>query len=184
MRSPAVLATAVALPVAVIVAVIVSALLAGRSADPEPVSLGPVPAPESGSPQCASLLDALPEAVGDFERASLVEPAPEATAAWRVVTFDDEPNEPIVLRCGVDRPLEFDQASALQIVDDVQWFEVSGESIGLESSSWFAVDRGIYVGVTIPNGSGPTPLQVFSEVMADTLPPAPIDPAPIPVPGN
>ncbi|NLU81566.1 DUF3515 domain-containing protein [Rhodococcus sp. HNM0569] len=173
-RHPAVIATAVALPVALVVGLIVSALLAGRNPEREPVALGPVPAPAAPSAECGTLMAALPDQLGDFDRAELVEPAPEATAAWQ----QDE-GEPIVLRCGLDRPLEFDQAAALQVVNGVQWFEVSGQDVGMASSSWFAVDRGIYVGVTIPDGTGPTPLQDVSDTLSAALPQQPLDPAPV-----
>lgn len=173
-RSPALVATAVALPVALLIGLIVAAVIAGRNPAKEPVSLGSVPAPASGSPECASLLAGLPETLGDYTRAELTQPAPEATAAWQT----DE-GEPLVLRCGLDRPVEFDQASALQVINGVQWFEISGENIGIDASTWYAVDRGIYIGLTVPKGVGPTPLQDVSDTVAQILPAKPLDPAPV-----
>ncbi|MFD4366499.1 DUF3515 domain-containing protein [Rhodococcus sp. NPDC058521] len=174
-RHPAVIATAVAIPVALVVAVLVAAFLAGRDPIREPVSLGTVPAPASESPECDKLMAALPDNLGDLERAELAEPAPESAAAWQ-----PSEGEPVVLRCGVDRPVEFDQAAPLQVIDGVQWFEVSGAEMGLESSTWYLVDRGVYVAVTIPNGSGPTPLQEMSEAASKALEARPLDPAPLP----
>lgn len=174
-RHPAVIAAAVALPVALVVGVLVAAFIAGRSPVDQPVSLGAVPAPESGSPECVALMEALPDTLDEMEKAELVEPAPESAAAWRPAE-----GEPVVLRCGVDRPLEFDQASPLQMVDGVQWFEVSGENIGSKSSTWYAVDRGVYVALTMPDSVGPTPIQKISAVVETTLEPRPLDPAPIP----
>ncbi len=174
-RSPALIAAAVALPVAVIVGILVAAVIAGRNPVLDPVALGPVPAPESGSPQCTRLLDSMPETLGDFTRAELVDPAPEGAAAWQSADGQE-----IVLRCGLDRPLEFDAAGALQVVNGVQWFEVPGDE-GMGVSTWFAVDRGVYVAATIPHGLGPTPLQDASTALA-VLPAQPIDPAPIEVP--
>ncbi|GAA4476024.1 hypothetical protein GCM10023094_14810 [Rhodococcus olei] len=176
-RSPALIAAAVALPVALIAGIVVAAVVAGRNPALEPVALGSVPAPASGSPQCAALIDALPDKLGDFTRAELVNPAPEGAAAWQSADAQE-----IVLRCGLDRPAEFDAASALQVVDGVQWLEIPGGE-GVDASTWFAVDRGVYVAVTIPHGLGPTPLQDAS-VAVSTLPAAPIDPAPVPVPGS
>lgn len=173
-RHPAVIATAIALPIALIIGLIVAAVIANRNPASGPVALGTVPAPNSGSPECQNLIDTLPDELGEFHRAELVEPAPEAAAAWQGTD-----TEPIVLRCGLDRPFEFNQASPLQMVDEVQWFEVSGVDQGLNASTWFVVDRAVYVGVTIPSGIGPTPIQDLSAAIQTSLPAQPIDPAPI-----
>ena len=61
----------------------------------------------------------------------------------------------------------------IQVVDAVQWFEVTDEG----RSTWFAVDRPVYIALTLPGGSGPTPIQEISEVIARTLAAEPIDPA-------
>jgi hypothetical protein len=175
-RSPALIAVAVALPVALMVGVLVAAVMAGRDPIREPVALGTVPAPAAESPECAALVEALPENLGDFERAELMDPAPAGAAAWQA----DEAKE-VVLRCGVDRPLEFNAASALTVIDAVQWFEVPGEE-GLDASTWFAVDRGVYVALTVPHGSGPTPLQDASAAISGALEQRPLDPAPVPTP--
>jgi hypothetical protein len=175
-RSPALIAIAVALPVALVVGVLVAAVIAGRDPIQEPVALGTVPAPAAESPECAALIAALPENLGDFERAELMDPAPAGAAAWQA----DDAKE-VVLRCGVDRPLEFNAASPLTVVDAVQWFEVPGEE-GLDASTWFAVDRAVYVALTVPHGSGPTPLQDASAAITGALEQRPLDPAPVPTP--
>ncbi|WP_044476007.1 DUF3515 domain-containing protein, partial [Rhodococcus aetherivorans] len=173
-RSPALIATAVALPVALLIGIVVAAVLANRTPELAPVALGPVVAPQAESPECAALLGALPEEVGDLRRAELTDPAPVGAAAWQPVE-----GEPVVLRCGLERPAEFDQAAALQVVDGVQWFEVSGAAEGIDASTWFVVDRPVYVALTVPNGSGPTPLQTISAAVTQSLPQQPIDPAPV-----
>ncbi|MEU1994559.1 DUF3515 domain-containing protein [Nocardia gamkensis] len=173
--SPALIATAVALPVVLVVAVIVAAVLARRApVEREPLVLGPVPAPAAEGPACAELLPALPANLGEFTKSTLVEPAPPATRAWQRA----EGGDAIVLRCGLDRPLEFNRASPLQIVDGVQWFEVRDQAAA--ASTWFAVDRGTYVALTVPDGSGPTPLQEVSDTITAHLPAQPIDPGPLP----
>ncbi|MCA1007525.1 DUF3515 domain-containing protein [Rhodococcus hoagii] len=176
-RSPALIATAVALPVALVIGVIVAAAIAGRSPVKEPVGLGPVESPAAQSAECTTLMNDLPENMGDYTRAELRDPAPEATAAWQ----PDE-GEPVVMRCGLPRPPEFNQASPLSVVDGVQWFEISGAPQGIEASTWYAVDRGVYVALTVPNGSGPTPLQDASAAVSKALPQKPLDPAPVPNP--
>lgn len=175
-RSPALIATAIALPLALITGLIVAAVVMQRNLDAEPVILAEVPAPAADSDECTTLLAALPEELGDLERADIVDPAPAGAAAWRTAgTLDD----PVVLRCGLERPLDFDQAAALQLVNDVQWFQVSGEAMGLDSSTWYAVDRSVYLALTLPDGTGPTPLQVISDTITENLPQQAIDPAPI-----
>ena len=106
------------------------------------------------------LLDTLPERLGDFRRAPAADPAPPGAAAWRA-TPD---GEAVILRCGLQRPAEFVVGSPLQVVDEVSWFEIAAEAgaggdpgAGDGRSTWFAVDRPVYVALTLPAGSGPTP---------------------------
>ncbi len=172
-RHPALIAAAVALPVALVVGVIAAAVIAGKMPAREPVALGTVPAPGAQSPECAALLQALPGDLGDFENAELAMPAPPSVKAWQ----RREGGDPVVLRCGLDRPLEFNRASPLQVVDGVSWFQISGTDLGMASSTWFAVDRGSYVALTVPDGTGPTPLQDVSDAISAAMPPKPIDPA-------
>ncbi|WP_280505188.1 DUF3515 domain-containing protein [Nocardia farcinica] len=173
--SPALIATAVALPVVLVAGIIVAAVIArNMPVEREPLALGPVPAPAADGPACAALLPALPDELGDYTVATLVEPAPPATKAWQ----PEDEGEPIVLRCGLDRPLEFNRASPLQIVNDVRWFEVREETA--KTSTWFAVDRETYIALTVPDGTGPTPLQEVSDAVTATVAPRELDPGPLP----
>ncbi|HEX2284596.1 MAG TPA: DUF3515 domain-containing protein [Mycobacterium sp.] len=162
-----------ALVVAVGAIVAILALAALRQSDPEdqPVAIVGVPAPKADSAECRTLLDALPQQLGDYRRAPAAEPAPAGAMAWRA----DPDGEAIILRCGLDRPAEFVAGAPLQVVDAVQWFRVADE----ERSTWFAVDRPVYVALTLPAGSGPTPIQDISAAIAKVLPATPIDPAPV-----
>ncbi len=173
-RHPARLVLGIALPLALLVGVIVAARSATRSPARQPLPLGPVPAPAAQGPQCTALLPALPADLGDYASAELADPAPPGARAWQRAAA----GEPIVLRCGLDRPAEFTAAAALQLVDGVQWFQVT--QAGVPSSTWFAVDRGTYIALTLPPDTGPTPLQAVSDAIAHTLPAQPIDPAPLP----
>lgn len=175
-RHPAVIATAVALPIALLVGVIVAAVTVSGDATRPPEALGPVDAPAAESSDCVTLLDALPEALGDYTQAELVDPAP---AGARAYAPDDDVSEAIVLRCGLPRPAGFDVASALQVINGVQWFEVSGADTGIDASTWYTVDRPVYVALTVPGGSGPTPLQDASNSIAGALPQTALDPAPL-----
>ncbi len=175
-RSPALIATAVALPIALLVGVIVMAVVARQNVTREPLALGSVPAPGADGPACTALLPALPGELGDYTTSELVEPAPPATKAWQL----PEGGEPIVLRCGLDRPLEFHRASPLQVVNGVNWFAVRDETSGVTSGTWIAVDRGTYIAVTMPDSAGPTPLQEISNAITATIPAQPLDPGELP----
>jgi len=131
-----------------------------------------VPAPSADSSECRALLAALPEDLGDYQRVPAAEPAPQGAAAWQPAPDA----EPVILRCGLDRPAEFVVGAPVQVVDAVQWFEVADSAGG--RSTWFAVDRPVYVALTLPQGSGPTPIQQISDVIATILPATEIDPAP------
>jgi Protein of unknown function (DUF3515) len=128
-----------------------------------------VPAPKADSAECRALVDALPDRLGDYRRARAAEPAPLGAAAWTAE------GEPVILRCGLDRPAEFVVGSPIQVVNAVQWFEIRDQG----RSTWFAVDRPVYVALTLPQGSGPTPIQEISDIIAKSLPPKAIDPAPV-----
>lgn len=159
---------AIVVAVSAIIGILVFAALRQSSPEQQSVPIASVPAPKADSAECRALADALPEGLGDYHRAPAAEPAPQGAAAW---TAD---GEPVILRCGLDRPAEFVVGSPLQVVNAVQWFEIRDEG----RSTWFAVDRPVYVALTLPQGSGPTPIQEISDVIAKSLPAKPIDPAP------
>ncbi len=158
---------------------IVLVFAATRQAPRQPVAVPAVPAPEAATPACRALAQALPQQLGDYQRAPIAQPAPEGATAWRA----GPDSEPVVLRCGLDRPAEFVVGSPIQIVDRVQWFEVpaqpqSASDAGRSTSTWYTVDRPVYVALTLPSGSGPTPIQQLSDVIDHTIAAVPIDPAP------
>jgi Protein of unknown function (DUF3515) len=167
----ALLIAAIVVAVGAIVAVLVLAMLRQSSPEERPEAIVAAPAPKADSAECHALADALPDELGDFRRVPAAEPAPVGAAAWRA----SADGEPIILRCGVDRPVEFVVGTPLQVVDAVQWFQVADE----ERSTWFVVDRAVYVALTLPPGSGPTPIQEISQAVAKVLPAKEIDPAPV-----
>ena len=167
----ALLITAIVVAIGAIIAILVFVALRQSPAQDQPVAIAAAPAPKADSTECRTLLDALPDQMGDYRRAPAAQPAPAGAAAWR-----SEPDgEPVILRCGLDRPIAFVLGSPLQVVDAVQWFEVADQG----RSTWFAVDRPVYVALTLPQGSGPTPIQEISRVLAKTLPAKPVDPGPL-----
>jgi Protein of unknown function (DUF3515) len=168
-----VLFAAVAVAVAALIAVLTIAALKQNSPAQPPVAIASVPAPQADDPLCHALLRELPGELGDYRRAQTADPTPVGAAAWQA-----HPDaEPVILRCGLERPADFVVGTPLQVVDAVQWFRVDeGQADG--RSTWYAVDRPVYVALTLPQGSGPTPIQQISAVVAATLPAEPIDPAP------
>jgi hypothetical protein len=164
-----VLVTAAALAVALAVAVAVFALTR-PSADEMatgPLPLVPVPAPAAGSPACAALLGAAPTELTSngkqLKVRELATPAPPATMAWGE-------QDPLVLRCGLNRPPELTPSAQLRLVNKVQWLQVPGDG----ASTWYVVDREVYAALTVPDSAGTGPLQEISDAVAAKLPARPL----------
>jgi len=157
-----------ALAIAVVAIAAVFAIAAARRTPPPPVVIAAVPAPQAEAPECQSLMATLPGELGDFRRADTAQPTPAGTAAWR------NEDGSVILRCGVDRPVEFVVGAPIQMVDDVQWFQLQDEES--RRSTWLCVDRPVYLALTLPDGSGPTPIQIMSAVIDRTMPAIPIRP--------
>ncbi|WP_082277225.1 DUF3515 domain-containing protein [Mycobacterium ostraviense] len=163
---------AVALAVAAVAVILVIAAI--RHPRQQPVTVAAVPAPPAGSPACQALTAALPQRLGDYQRVPIAQPAPEGASAWS----SGPSREPVIARCGLDRPADFVVGAPIQIVDRVQWFRVTDETSSDGRSTWYTVDRPVYLALTLPAGSGPTPIQELSEVIDRTIAAVPIDPAP------
>lgn len=160
-----------ALSVAVAAAAAVLVIAVTRTRPPPPLVIPAVPAPQADAPDCATLMGALPQGLGTYQRATPAAPVPPATAAWR-----SRDTEPVVLRCGIGRPADFVVGAPIQIVNTVQWFRVAEQDTG--RSTWFAVDRPVYVALTLPQGTGATPIQEISDIVAAKLTAVPIRPGP------
>ncbi|MGM1064644.1 DUF3515 domain-containing protein [Saccharothrix sp. Mg75] len=135
-----------------------------------PVALVPVPAPGAGSGECAALVSALPMQLlsngATLSRRELAAPAPPGAVAW-----GDAAHEPIVLRCGLDRPADLTPTSTLRTISDVDWLVLSEGA----TSTWYAVDRPVYVALTVPSDAGTGPLQDISTTIRDALAKGPVD---------
>ncbi|HET6504410.1 MAG TPA: DUF3515 domain-containing protein [Amycolatopsis sp.] len=135
-----------------------------------PLALPSVPAPQANSPECTKLLAAMPGELlsngAHLARRELAAPAPAATMAWGGTDQAD----PIVLRCGLDRPPELTPDAQLRVVSGVQWLPVEGQG----QASWYVVDRDVYVALTVPDTAGTGPLQQTSDTVSAQLPPAPL----------
>jgi hypothetical protein len=173
------LIAALAVAAAAVIALLVVAAVRESPETPQPVALATMPAPQAGGDECRALLEALPGDLGEYRRATLVEPAPAGAAAWQADTgaeaSTNSSQEAVVLRCGLDRPVDFVAGAPVQVVDAVSWFRVGEQG----RSTWVTVDRPVYVALTLPDGSGPSPIQVVSKAVAATMPAVPVDPAPV-----
>lgn len=157
-----------ALAVAVLAVVGVLGIAATRRPPTAPVAIAAVPAPQAEAPECQALMATLPDQLGDYRRAETAQPTPAGTAAWR------DGGDPVILRCGLDRPAEFVVGTPIQMVNDVQWFRL--QDSGSQRSTWLCVDRPVYLALTLPDGSGPSPIQTMSDVIERTMPAIPIRP--------
>jgi len=130
-----------------------------------PLALAGVDAPDADAPACAKLVDSLPAKLpskdDELARLTLADPAPPAAAAWA-----GDRGEPVVLRCGLPKPAEYAPTAQLREVSKVNWLPVEGEG----ASTWYTVDRGVYVALTIPDDAGTGVVQEMSETIAKVLP--------------
>jgi Protein of unknown function (DUF3515) len=149
---------------------VILAIATTRHPPLQPVAIPNLPAPHAQDPACRALLEALPQRLGDYQRAPVAQPAPPGAAAWRTANDSD----PVVLRCGLDRPTDFVIGSPIQLVDRVQWFEARQG----DRSTWYTVDRPVYLALTLPSASGPTPIQQLSDLIDHTVSAVPLNPSP------
>lgn len=166
-----VLVAAVGVAAVAVVALLAVAATREKTPPPAPVAIAAAPAPQAGSDGCKALMSNLPDDLDDYHRAEAMAPVPLSTAAWQAKPGGDL----VVLRCGIDRPDDFSASAPLQAVDDVLWFRIPGDG----RTTWVAVDRPVYVALTLPEGSGATPIQLLSRAVSKALPAVTPDPGPV-----
>ena len=166
-----VLIAAVVVAVGAVVALLVVAANKVATPAPQPVAIAAAPAPQADSDACRALMAVLPDDLGDYRRAQAMAPVPASTAAWQAEPGSDL----VVLRCGIDRPDDFSASAPLQAVDEVLWFRIPGD----DRTTWVTVDRPVYIALTLPDGSGPTPIQLLSRAVAQAMPAIPVNPGPV-----
>ncbi|MGB3696230.1 MAG: DUF3515 domain-containing protein [Gordonia sp. (in: high G+C Gram-positive bacteria)] len=161
--SPALIATLIAIPVMVIAGFVTYAAMNYSASDRArvPVDSYAVAADTSA---CKPFLDALPDTLGDFGDRSV----DGTTVRW---TRPD--SDPVVLRCGVERPAELAPTSALQVINPVQWFMT--DTIEGSGQAYISVDHRPYVAVWVPAGAGNAPITDISALIEQHLERAPLD---------
>ena len=108
----------------------------------------PFPAPLSqlasgDTAVCGDLLAAVPDDLAeDYERIDVTE---ANTVAWVA-----NGREPVVLRCGVAPPENYEPGIQLNQVDDVVWFEDTILATGTTAATWFALGRETDIAVSAP----------------------------------
>jgi Protein of unknown function (DUF3515) len=178
-RSPAWLATLIALPVTV--ALVLVAVVAEHRGGADPAPAAPTPAATAGAlpaikvaapptpdaagqKACQELISALPTDLGDQPARPVDSPSPYVVA-W---------GEPaITLRCGVARPPAFIATAEVQQISGVTWFP---ERRG-QTTAWTVVDRAVYVEVLVPAADAAGPVARLSTAVTASLQPRALDPA-------
>ena len=130
-----------------------------------PLPVDPPPASAAADRACPPMLAALPTRLRDRPL------RPVRTSSAFVVAWGEPP---VVLRCGVPRPAAFKVGSAnLVQINDVNWFVQEQGQRDL----WTAVDRSVYVELSVPADEHSAPAAVLSPVLARTLTERPMSPA-------
>lgn len=172
MRPAPPVAVAIALPLllAVTVAVIgISGRFSDGPAPPEtsPLAVATVDAPQAAGPPCTTLLASLdgdlPAGDRTLPSRPLADPRPPGVRAWAASP------RPVVLRCGLPRPAELTPTSALLVIDGVQWLALDDGLPQPQLVTYVAVDRPVFVALTVPTGLGSGPVQAVSDVLRDRL---------------
>lgn len=106
------------------------------------VSVAPVPRSEAADRFCPSMLAALPQTAAGEPRRRVASSGGEYAVAWG--------QSAIVLQCGVPRPSGFVATSQVFMVAQVEWFTPEAAAPTGPTATWTAVDRPVYVRVTVP----------------------------------
>jgi hypothetical protein len=169
---------AIALPVLLAVAVAAIAITArvqGVDAPPAPdtgpLAVAPIESPDAAGPDCNAALAALPAELATSD--GPLPPRPIEEPALGVRAWAAAPR-PVVLRCGLPRPAELTPSSALLEVNGVRWLQLDDGLPQPEQVSYIAVDRPVYLALTMPVDIGSGPLQQLSDIVRTTLPVTPI----------
>lgn len=125
---------------AVVASILATTLLAGCS--PGQVRVADDPQEPGTSAVCSALIAALPDTVNGQSRR---DPTPDLpnVAVWG--------DPPILLRCGVPRPVQYAPSAQVFPIDDVAWLPVTG----VNGEVFFATGRTVWVRVDVPEDYAP-----------------------------
>jgi Protein of unknown function (DUF3515) len=161
----ALIASACTLPIVVIVAFALAAGSGSGTAQSDATAVVSVAAPTPSSAAiepCAQVLSALPVQL-DGHNPRQVHPYPDEGAP--AVAWGDPA---IVLQCGVARPAQLTEGSTANVflVDAVNWLPVATAN----ATVFTAVDRAVYIAVTVPKSYQQPPLATLSQAIATVVP--------------
>lgn len=145
MRRPLILLS-LGLALLLVAGVLIGSKLYLKQLNNQPVALTELPSPDADSPECASLIESLPDEVAGHRRATLADPKPAGAAAWQTSSTDR-----VTLRCGVDAPVQFTELTSTEQIRGVEWMKVSDPTPESNLTTWFTVDRSPVVAVTADN---------------------------------
>ena len=173
----ALVVTAVVLPLVVVLLVLTRVLGGGDAGDrtgdavadvegtgaPERADLPPLPVqvppvtPEADA-NCPALMGALPLELAGEQSRPVRSDSPYAYA-WG--------DPPVVLVCGVERPAALEPTSPLIQINGVEWLV---DTTDPDHIIWTAVDRPVYVQVTVPASVDSAPVTALTTTIAEALP--------------
>lgn len=166
-RRAALIATAVTLPILVVALVLLSTDPNSGKPTSTPKALPPVsvaapPANAAADTPCTTLLSNLPLSIVTSE--GTLQPR-VAHSTWTYVVAWGDPA--IVLRCGVPRPAALvpNSAALLVPVNGVSFLPVNGK----KDNVFTAVDRAVYVEVSVPVGYAQPPLGPIADAIAKSM---------------
>ena len=135
--------------------------LAEADHEPNPAPLSQLAAGDTSV--CDDLMANLPDTIaGDHERIEVAEPY---TAAWTAPG-----REPIVMRCGVAPPENYEPGLQLTQVDEIPWFEDTTLANGTTTSTWFALGRATDIAVSVSQEDGSAAIVELGEAIAEHTP--------------
>lgn len=135
--------------------------------EPNPAPLSGMQPVDDAAQRCGELMDNLPETFGsdpEYTSASVADTQlpGDTSAAWTAAG-----TEPVVMRCGVTPPENYEPGAVLNQVNDIPWFEDTTLTNGTTSSTWFALGRDTDIAVTVPQQSGNAAVVAIGEAIAE-----------------
>lgn len=132
-----------------------------------PTPLANLTATDDAAARCAELIDNLPETFGsepDYTRTTIADSglSEETSAAWNAPG-----SEPVVIRCGVTSPENYEPGAVLNQVNDIPWFEDTTLASGTTSATWFALGRDTDIAVSVPQASGNSAVVAIGEAIVE-----------------
>jgi len=126
--------------------------------DLPPLAVDVPPVTAEADAACPALMSALPLELAGEKSRPVTSNSPFAYA-WG--------DPPVVLICGVDRPAGFVATSGLIQIDAVLWYVDDSDP---DTVVWTAVDRSVYVQLSIPSSLDSASATELSDVIATALP--------------